>query len=137
MKVLVATEFAGDVLPISIIKQDDANVFVQSTSFVDAVTHIVRFAGSAKPSSGWLLLFEALEPRFSTNNENVFRVQRTIAAPFVPTFIWTTWVVVKKELIEDDIDVALAEALAKRADALSVFIIGLAVAEEYPRHEEV
>ncbi|HEX7330420.1 MAG TPA: hypothetical protein VF290_02915 [Pyrinomonadaceae bacterium] len=136
MKVLVATELAREVFPISIIKQDDTNILIQATSFIDAVTDIVGFAGSSKTGSRWLFLFEALEPLFSTNYENVFRVQRTVAAPFVPTFIWTSRISVEKESIEDHVDIAIAEAFAELANTLALVVIGLAVAEEYLRHEE-
>jgi len=64
-------------------------------------------------------------------------VKSTIAAPLVPTFIWSSRIVIKKELIEDDRDSCSSQTLAKRTDALLLLIIRLPVAEEYFRHEEL
>ena len=42
----------------------------------------------------------------SSYDENVFCLQRTIAAPLVPALVWTTRIVIEEELIENDVDAA-------------------------------
>ena len=54
---------------------------------------------------------------------------------FGPALVWTSRVAFQEELIEHDIDSAVAEPLAKRAHTLFVFVIGLSIAEEDFRHK--
>jgi hypothetical protein len=61
--------------------------------------------------------------------------QRTITAPFWATVVWSTRVLIKEELIEDYMDSAATKPLSKSADALSLLVIGLPIADEYLGHE--
>jgi hypothetical protein len=57
-------------------------------------------------------------------------VKRAVAAPFVPAFVRTLWMVIKEELVEDDLYASVAQTFSERADALALFVVSLSVTDE-------
>jgi hypothetical protein len=95
VKAMIALELAGDVRCVSVIKQNDTNVIHHASRVIDARPNIISFASSTETSARRLSLLEALEPRFSADNENVVCFESAVAAPLVPTFAWTLRLSVK------------------------------------------
>ncbi|HEY5884458.1 MAG TPA: hypothetical protein VIT88_07205, partial [Pyrinomonadaceae bacterium] len=58
---------------------------------------------------------EALEPTFATYDKNKLCFKRAVAAPFGPTVVWTTRIVIKEKLIEDNVYHTSTQTLTKRA----------------------
>src|SRR5690349_11580623 len=100
------------------------------------MAQIVGLTCSTETCARFLLFFETIEPFFSANDENVLGIECAVATPLIPTIIRTAWIIIEEELVEDDGDSGVAEALTKRADTLSLRFIRLPVAEEYFGHEE-
>jgi len=115
--------------------RNDTNVWDYAASFVDPSAEIVSLACGPESGTRPLLLLETLKPRVSANDQDILGLKRTITTPFGPTIIWTTGVALLEELIEDDVNAAVAKAFAKRAHTLLMFVIGLSIAEEDFRHK--
>ncbi len=98
------------------------------------MAQIVGFASGSKSSSGWLSFLKTLEPLFSADNENVICMECSVTAPFVPALVWTTWISVEEELIEDDVNTAVTQTLAKFANAFALLVLDLPITDKYLRH---
>jgi len=71
------------------------------------------FAGCAEPSSGWLVMLEAVEPCLRTDDEHVLGLLRAVTAPLGPALIRASWFGVEKKLIEHHLNIAHSQAFSE------------------------
>ncbi len=127
---MVEFEVGGDVLGISFVEDDDADVFVDARIPIDAVADVVGLTGGSEAGAGRLGFVEALEPRLAADDDDVAGVQGAVAAPFVPAVVRPTGMLFEEELIEEHTDATGPQPLGEGPDALAFGGAGLAVAEE-------
>jgi hypothetical protein len=119
---------------VGIVEKHDANALYYPTRLVDPVAEVVSLTRSPKSRPRLMLLLKTLKPRSSADNKYARRLERTIAAPFVPTIVWPGRMDVQIELVEDNVDASNPKLLGEGADTLSLRLIGLSVADKHLGH---